>query len=237
MKDKKDGILEAYLKIASEEFLEQVEEENKLLMTKYEEYKYPSELDAWFDTEMRKKRKKDRRSTFKRNMLTLSKRTAAIFIVVIAMGSVLVLSVDAIRVEFLNLFITETDTYKELEFDNSESNQELLTIAKENKLVYYPKVIPEGFKLESFEVSDLVSKYVFSKGEEIIFFDIYKGESDIRFDNQEGEMSDIIIKEMRGKISRSDGRITVVFKVDSYIIDVFSNTDEEIIIEMLENTF
>jgi len=233
MSDKQDRILDEYLKIATEEYLKQVEEENDAIMEKFKGIEYPKSLDTWFENEMSKKRKKDQCQVSRKKVIAFSRRIAVVFAVALILGSILVFSVDAIRVEFLNLFVSETDTYKELQF---EENDELLTIASDNNMIYYPKILPDGFKLESFESSESLQRYIFTKGDEVIFLDINKGVSDIRLDNEEGEISDITFGSHQGKINRTKDKITIVIKIDNFVISVLGNSDEEILIKLLENT-
>ncbi len=109
MNDKHEGLLDEYLKIASDDYLKEVEAENDRLMDEYKDIDYPKSLDTWFEKVMDKKRKKYNRNKRLHTLYLVAKRSAAVFLALIIVGSIAVFSVDALRVEFMNLFIEQKD--------------------------------------------------------------------------------------------------------------------------------
>ena len=139
-------ILDEYLKIASDEYFKGIEEENDKLMEEYKDTYYPKSLDTWFYDLMDQKEKKSKHKKQIKTLFSFARKSAAVFVGVLLIGLVVTLTVDAIRIEFLNLFVEKTNQYNEY----SLSSDDLQKYVEQDGLYYYPRYIPEGYKLNEY---------------------------------------------------------------------------------------
>lgn len=233
MSDKHERILDEYLKIASEEYLEEIEKENNKIMEKYKDIEYPERLDGWFYDQMHQKEKKFKKVRRLRAFSSFGKRSAAVLVVTLLIGLVVTLSVDAIRMEFMNLFIEETDQYDEY----SLSSDDLLEYVEKDSLIYYPKYIPEGFKLDEYSHNNFETNIGFINGPYTFTVDILYDTTDIRVDNEDAVKSNVSINGKTGTLLQYKEQIRIILKVDTAVISVTGNLEKEEIIKISKKLF
>lgn len=233
MNTKHEKVLDEYLKIASEDYLKEIEAENDRLMDEYKDIDYPKSLDIWFEKVMDKKRKKYNRNKRLHTLYLVAKRSAAVFLVLIIAGSIAVFSVDALRVEFMNLFINQTDQYDEY----SLSSDELMEYVEADTLKYYPRYIPVGFKLNKYNHDNFETNMEFINGGKILNIEVSYESTEIRMDNENVEKSSLKINGKSATLLQYDNEIRVMFKVDDAIITVSGNLEKEEIIKISEKLF
>ncbi len=233
MNDKHEGLLDEYLKIASDDYLKEVEAENDRLMDEYKDIDYPKSLDTWFEKVMDKKRKKYNRNKRLHTLYLVAKRSAAVFLVLIIAGSIAVFSVDALRVEFMNLFINQTDQYDEY----SLSSDELMEYVEADSLKYYPRYIPVGFKLNEYNHDNFETTMEFINGAKSFNVNVSYEKTEIRLDNENAEKNTLSINGKAATLLQYDNKIRIIIKVDKAIITVSGNLEKEEIIKISEKLF
>lgn len=233
MTDKHERLLDEYLKFASDEYLKEVEAENDRLMEEYKDVEYPKSLDIWFEKLMDKKRKKYNCNKRLHTLFIVAKRSAALFVVFLIVGSIAVLSVDALRVEFMNLFIEQTDQYDEY----SLSSDELMEYVEADALKYYPRYIPLGFKLNEYSHDNFETTIEFINGAKLFNVNVSYKNTEIRLDNENVEKSTLSINGKSATLLQYDDKIRIMFKVDKAIITVSGNLEKEEIIKISEKLF
>lgn len=167
-----------------------------------------------------------------RNKLNIRRlpKIAAIILIVIAVFSTTIFSVEALRVRFLNMFIETQEEVTDITFEDSESQNEVLKNDNE------PGYIPDGFKLTSIEeIDNRTTLFYTNNNGDTIDIDRYSTGNNIGIDTENAEYGNIKINGHDGFYSIKNGFATIVFKTDEYAFLVTGNIDISEIKKIAEN--
>lgn len=159
----------------------------------------------------------------KRTVRKLS-RVAAIVLIVLAILTATIMSVEAFRIPFFNLFINSGDKITGFTLhDGSEAN----TLSQFEG----PSYLPIGYELNSTEVlgKKETLTYLNSAGECLLVSRFQAG-SDFTVDTEDAETSNIDVNGYQGLYSIKDGRTRLAFRTDNYayLLDVPADLSEAI---------
>lgn len=169
-----------------------------------------------------------RKEKSKRAARTMPK-ILALFLAVLFVFIVAVMSVDALRVPFLNLFVHTEEKITDINFNTEQMGE---GESFEDVFSY----IPIGFELVSEEMQgrDVSLLYVNQAGERIVINIHYDG-SDIGLDTEGSHYNKIMIKEQLGFYSSKNGFTNLVITKDGYAYTISSTIKLPEIIKIAEN--
>lgn len=157
-------------------------------------------------------------------------RIAVIVLVVLAICSATVMSVEALRVPFLNLFINSEERKTDIEFNKDQA------IVEDESFAVLFEYIPKGYELVSEEIEEQdVSLMYLNSDEETIFIDMYYGGSSISLDTEDAEHGEIKINGEQGFYSYKDGLTMLVFSKNEYVYSITASIELEEVIRIAEN--
>ena len=145
-------------------------------------------------------------------------RIASIALIVIALCAITVMSVEALRIPFLNLFINTEDKITTIDFDEEQSSSD-------NSLADLFGYMPEGYELTSEDNLEQGIAFVFTnERKKNIIIEKYSEEGSSGIDTEAAEFAEIMINENnQGFYSTKNGEISLVFTKDGYTYFISAN--------------
>ncbi len=155
-------------------------------------------------------------------------RIAAIALIVIALCAITVMSVEALRIPFLNLFINTKDNITVIDV-----GEEQLSSDNFGELFGY---IPEGYELTSENNLEQGMAFIFTSGsKEDILIERYIEEGSLGIDTEAAEFAEVMINENnQGFYSTKNEEISLIFTKDGYTYFISANMDLSEIIKIAE---
>lgn len=173
----------------------------------------------------------------KKNKIRKALPKAAIFLLVL-LGSftIVVASVEALRVKALNMMLSIQDRYTSV-----QASAETFTPAGQSgwktarKAVYEPGYIPPGFQVEQTEQRDLLKEIRFrnEQGRTIRFTQYFSSNTDLRIDTENAKVEQITIHDSEAVLVEKQGLVSIVWRED-YLLYLIGEADQAEIIKMAE---
>lgn len=157
-------------------------------------------------------------------------RIVAIVLIVIVICSITVMSVEAFRVPFLNLFVRTEEKITDIEFDQDQANDDV------DSLTDMFGYIPDGYELTFDDMQEQDTTFIFTnEREESIFINKFNGKGNYGVDTEGAEYDEIMINEYQGFYSIKNGLATLVFTKNGYAYSISASIDLTEIIKIAEN--
>ena len=234
----KEKMLEALLEYAAACHVENIIAENPIEDDPAPDFALPPE----FDRRMKKLiARHDRKETFnkirKRTVRFLPK--AAIFLLVL-LGSftIVVASVQALRVKALNIILNIQNQYTSIQTkdeNNGQTKQGNEQIPP-NWSGYVPNFIPPGFKVVKTEERDMLEAiyYTNEQGQTIRFTQYRSSDTDLRVDTEGATVQNISIHNNDALLAEKQGLVSIVWKED-FLFFLTGEVDKAEMIKMAES--
>lgn len=163
-------------------------------------------------------------------IVKLVPRIAIVVLIFIAICSITVISVEALRVPFLNLFINTKEKITDIEMNEGQ------TIDEENNISVLFGYIPNGYQFMSEDAQERVTTFIFiNENEESIFIKRFSDEGTLGADTENADYDVVMIKENQGFYSVKNGITTLVFTKNEYAYSITASIDLDEIIKIAEN--
>ncbi|HKL99476.1 MAG TPA: DUF4367 domain-containing protein [Mobilitalea sp.] len=169
---------------------EQVESEQE-----WKNIQIPEELDWWFGDFTRLEEKKRKSKARNLRLLKHLKRAAIFLLFLVGVNFILVSSVEAYRVKWLNTVSSIKEKFIQID-TIEESTDSSDNIPKDWGGKYYLTYLPAGYKLLQTVVDDdfPILIYTNQNGNNIVFQQIQQGSS-VRVDSENGKVTNVIIND------------------------------------------
>lgn len=234
-KEHRDKLIETLLYSIGSDNAEVVCEENDLLLEKYKDIEVPESLNQWFEQYSEKLELRRKRKEFVKRFGRIAKKAAVIFMAIIIGLGVVTMSVDALRIRFLNMIIEVNERFSSVEFEERESVENKEDLPKDWK-DYYPTVIPDGYTLKTWSTTSKSARLVYSNelGEELVFIQgPLTGE--VHLDTEDAVVFEIEINGFEALMIEEDGRIMIYWRNGSYAFSLKGYLDKEIMIKIVKS--
>lgn len=198
------------------------------LMEEYKDLEYPKSLDDWFENFIRERKKTEKKRQWKQKMKRLRVQAAMITLFLLIGGGVMTLSVEALRVRFLNFFVEVTDRYTEIRVVENSRDEYRAQGEEENLETFFseepattngtgPSYIPEEYQLlEIKDYGDVVMiKYTNDKEQELLFTRMPNGGS-TQIDTENAKVTEVSIHGNEGIMSEKEGFVILFWHDQSY---------------------
>lgn len=156
-------------------------------------------------------------------------RIIAIVLVVFAICSITVMSVEALRVPFFNLFVNTKEKITTIEVNQDQ-------ISDDNSFKDSFGYIPDGYEMMSEDSQDNTTSFIFTNDNgDSIFIDIFNKEHSAGVDTEDAEYNEIMINAFQGFYSIKNETTNLVFIKNNYTYLILGSIDLEEIIKIAEN--
>ena len=195
----------------------------------------PEERERFYkliDAEARKKKLREHRKRSKR----ILNRAAIIFLVVLVGFGTCMLTVDAFRAKFLNMFISQKGDYAVIGVDSSEAPDD----SDLPEWASLPTYIPEGFTVTSstFEkdLGGLTDYIKISDNSTISFLQRPISQLSLHIDTEDlDSYEEIKIKGRDGVLTKKDGFYNLTWQGDEYFFVVIAQLSKGEVIKIAES--
>lgn len=180
------------------------------------------------DQRMEKVFNRERAKRRIRKASIVSLRIAIVVLVLIVVSTIAVMSSEALRVKFLNFFISSNEEYTEIAF--SDEKPEII----EGMIV--PEYIPEGFELvETVEMEGFFVSTYTNQQEAKFRIEQFEESVEQTVDNERYTAEEI---EVDGKIMHyfeEEIRKILILQTDAYVFTIFGNITKEEMIKIAQS--
>ncbi|GBF78490.1 hypothetical protein PA598K_07141 [Paenibacillus sp. 598K] len=150
------------------------------------------------------------------------------------------LTVEAVRVKVLNLFIQVKNEYTDIRMGQTPQQSEDHNVPQKGNNVYIPTEIPDGFHLTATtEFTNMRILQYDRDGHENILFQSNNENTSMSVDTEDAdEVTHMIIQGGSGLVIRKQDRISVVWKKNDQLLSIIGNTSDvskEALIKMAES--
>lgn len=230
-----DHMMEGFYRYAGYYLAENMAENLDAMVMETAETPYPPALDQWFEDYVRELKIREKQQERRRHITRIG-RSAAVVLLAVGCGmAVLVLSVDAFRVNMFNLVTEITERYTSVDFVAQEASEQVM-IPEEWQQVYLPVFVPEGYQVaDTMSVGDMrILFYRNEFGDEIQFSQSPTGGS-FQLDTEDATTQQVFIGQKEGLLVEKEGLRTLLWYDHVHTFYLIGNIDEETIIQMAEN--
>jgi hypothetical protein len=211
-------------------------DETDRLLEEYKDLEVPDSLDQWFIHYTKELKRKERNRKIRSKAVKLSKRIATVLLVISIAGSVVTLSVEALRVDFFNLVIQASQKFS-LVFQE-EINEEQMVYEVPNDWIdyYYPTYLPDDYFL--MDTRTLIdTKYMtFSNldGQELRFI---QGNLSARsqIDTENGKVIEVDIRGSKGVLVVKDDISILNWSTNGMSFTIQGNVKESVLLAIAES--
>ncbi|SHI23277.1 protein of unknown function [Sporobacter termitidis DSM 10068] len=165
-------------------------------------------------------------------------KAAVVLLTAIALFSLALLTVDAFRVQVLNVLMNIESKYTDLQItdDNSASQGNALLVNWKN--AYVPSYVPDGYEIIALSNIDSVRSIKFgTKDKSSLFvFSEYSSSYGMSFDTEKaGMVETITINGNKGTVVNKDSIVTVAWIMDNHLFNIQGNISDKEAIKIAES--
>lgn len=165
----------------------------------------------------------------KKRVAKLLPRIIAGVLIALIICSITVMSVEALRVPFFNLFVNTKEKITTIEVDEGQTSDN-------NSFADLFEYIPDGYEMMSEDNQDNTTSFIFTNGNgDSIFIDILNKEHSAGVDTEDAEYNEIMTNAFQGFYSIKNGTTNLVFIKNNYTYLILGSIDLEEIIKIAEN--
>lgn len=225
--------MECYCATLSEDIHRQVDQ------VQADDLAFPAALDDRCRSAIKKEYAVRKRKQSLKSIAKGLRYAASFAVVLLALASVLFISVEAIRVPIINYYIAQSDQYVEFTSRQQEAPDGLANINAEDPLA---GLLPEGYELTKLENNLPKSTQAIYKDSDnnSILFSMYPSNTIVRVDSENTQIvKEIQICGYNGLLVVKDGRTTVAwgYESDSKTISIIASSLTEIELISLAEDF
>lgn len=164
-------------------------------------------------------------------------KTAIFVLVLLGSCTIVVTSVQALRVKALNIFLNIQKQYTSIQMTD-ENNPQRKQINEQIPQIwngYVLTYIPNGFKVVKIEERDMFKAiyYTNEQGETIRFTQYRSSDTDLRVDTEGANTQNILIHNNDALLVEKQGLVSIVWK-DEFLFSLIGEADEATMIKMAE---
>ena len=178
---------------------------------KTENVEFPDALDARCRATIKKECTTRKRKQCLKSCVKGLRYVASVAIVLLALASVLFVSVEAIRVPIINYYVTRSEKYVEFTARQPEGSERIENINVEDPLA---GILPEEYKLISVDaiLSDRIMAIYKDSDNNSIYFSMNASDTVVRVDTEEAQIAkEVPIYGCEGILIVKDRQINVIW--------------------------
>ncbi|MDD4753081.1 MAG: DUF4367 domain-containing protein [Desulfitobacteriaceae bacterium] len=206
------------------------------LLEKFRFFEVPESLNKGFYDYLKKYNRKVHREKFIKKASLISKRIAAIIIVIFIVSAVLPMCVEAYRIHFFNMIIETSKQFSSVKLEKNYNTDYLDELPSEWNDYYYPTILPEGYNLKNAFDANGTIYIIFSdhKNNELRFV---QGSvtADFQLDSEKGQIFEININGMKGLIIEKDSLNIINWHNNNKNFYIQGNLDKSILLKVVES--
>lgn len=241
----KEKMLEALFEYATSCYVDDLIKENSHLKKSNDpELALPPEFENKMKKLIASYNKKEKIQSFRRKTLKFLPKAAIFLLVIIGTLTIVVGSVEALRIKVLNMFLNTQYEYinVKLQDNNDQSDtqtQQEIPIKEQippNWNGYILGYVPQGFTIIGTE-EDSTSRtinYANQSGKAIRFTQYLSNDTDLRIDTEDAVVEHLNIQNNKAILAEKNGRVSIVWQND-YLFYLVAEADKYESIKMAES--
>jgi len=207
-------------------------EEADRLAEEYKDLPLPKELDHWFEAYIKQLEKEARIKRWQSIGKKYATRAAAALLALLLTSAIVTMSVEAIRIRFMNFFIESGKDHNRVDFIDSSEN-----IQKPGgwNNYYYPTWLPEGYTLLDAQSNDSTKVVIFINEEnDLLIFTQNVNEMGMNMDGDYADAKVIPINDLEGYMTEKDGVISLTWSYQGMVFSLEGADDISVMIRISE---
>lgn len=204
---------------------------------------YEFVLPPEFDRRMRKLITKHNRKEVLRNIrkktVKMLPKAAIFLLVLIGSFTIMVASVEALRVKALNIIMNIQNQYTSIQTKDQHNSQPEQTNEQipSDWTGYAPSYIPQGFKVDRTEKRGMMEAINFTneQGQTIRFTRYLSDNTDLRIDTEGATVQNILIHNSEALLAEERGLVTIVWKEEDSLFLLIGEADKAELINVAES--
>ncbi len=232
----KEKMFDAILEYAAACHVENIIEENKLAEEDIEFNPSPE-----FEYRMKKLisdyERKERIKHIKNRSFKFVPKIAIFFFVLIGSLTLVITSVDALRVKAINLIVDIKDQYTGFTLEDiPDKTDQISNQIPPDWNGYYPNYVPEGFTIAGAEKRNVLSTIYFedNQGKTIRFSQYSSTNTDLRIDTENADVQQILIHDIEALLVEKQGLVSIIWE-NEYLFYLTGEADKKELIKMAES--
>lgn len=232
----KEKMFDAFLEYAAASHVENIIEENKLPEEGLE-FKPSPEFEYRMKKLISDHERKERIKHIKNRTFKFMPKVAIFFFVLIGSLTLVIASVDALRLKAINLIVDIKDQYTSFKLEDTPNKTDQIN----NQIPpdwdgYYPNYVPEGFTVAGTEERNVLSNIYFenNQGKTIRFSQYSSTNTDLRIDTENADVQQILIHDIEALLVEKQGLVSIVWE-NEYLFYITGEADKNELIKMAES--
>lgn len=224
---------EAFLKNIGYEHMKAVCDEADAIMEKHQDIEVPKSLDEWFYGYLDERKKEADRLQRKKYITRISKRAAAVLVIITGIMSIVTISVDAFRVKFFNMVLETKEKFGLMFYEETYQEQQILL--PEDWTGYAPSFLPEGYSLLDHEAGTSISRLTYINGDGDII-ELLQGTmiSNSQIDTENAKVIDVDINGASGILAEKESEIIIGWSEKDSSLLLRGNLDRSTLLKVAE---
>ena len=185
-----------------------------------------AEFSAQHEQQMRKLFQDSRKKLTRKKAVRFSQRAAVVLLVMLILSGFTVLSVEAWRIKFLNMFITDAPTKSEIVFVESTTHED------ETIVLNY---VPYGFALSSSNIQEDLAHMLFESGSSFFYVTIGTPEQTLFIDTEDAAAMRTKVNDFDAYLSMTGDGLILAWSDNQRAYSLSGNMSETEIRRIAEN--
>lgn len=184
-----------------------------------DQIKIPSSINDWFNNFSNKYRRRNNLKKLIKNTQNIGMKIGILMIVALTAVTILTCTVEALRVKIFNFFIEKQEKYTNIQID--EDRESIIPSSWDE--YYYPKCLPEGFRVESAEMINDRKIIEYIKDDEYVLMIQSSNGTHYQVDTESSNNKEIIINKYKGLLIEKDGKTIIIWHNEECSFNFTSN--------------
>ncbi|ADY56432.1 hypothetical protein Sgly_2143 [Syntrophobotulus glycolicus DSM 8271] len=202
------------------------------------DFVFPSEFERRMKKLIARHNRKELLKNIRKKTIKILPRAVIFLFVLIGSFTIVVASVEALRVKALNIIMNIQSQYTSIEVKNKNNGQteQIKEQIPQNWNGYAPTYVPHGFKVDRTEKREMKESIYFTneQGQIIEFIRYLAGDTDLRIDTEGASVQDTSIHNKDALLAEKAGFITIAWK-EEYLFSLIGEADKAEMIKMAES--
>lgn len=202
------------------------------------DFALPSEFNRKMKKIITKYERKEALNKMRKRTVKFLPKAANFLLVLLGSFTIVVASVQALRVKALNIILNIQNQYTSIQTKDENNVQQKQTDEQipQDWSGYVPNYIPPGFEIGKTKESNIVNViyYQNEKGHTIEFTQYFSSNTDLRIDTESATVQNIMIHNNDALLSEEQGIVSIVWKED-YLFSLIGEADKADMIKMAES--
>jgi len=202
------------------------------------EFKLPIEFERKIKKNIVKYVRKEKFNKIRNATVELLPKTGIFLLILLGSFTIMVASVQALRVKALNIILNIENQYTRIQ--TKDKNNSYAKLVDKQVLQdwsgYVPNYVPHGFIIDKTKENGIVNViyYKNEQGHTIEFTQYITSNTDLRIDTEGAKVQNILIHSNDALLSEEQEIVSIVWKVD-YLFSLIGEADKEEMIKMAES--